>query len=398
MIYFSNPQFLNSGSVQAQSQTMIQAIRRSILIILLAIVSLSCDKDEVPPTTHPDSAKYQRIVDKFMESGAVGVSITILSPKGIWHGEGGFSNKEKNERMSVKNTLRIGSFSKVFTAATILRLQEQGKLNVGDKISKYLPASITSRIANANEVTIEQCLNHTTGIREYMDESVQGGIFSGTIVKYSAIQNLALIYDKPADFTIGKVNYSNTNYLLLSEIIRIVTSKSAYQAVTELVISPMELPETFASTILPATLTQSYFESDAVMNNVTRLDNNAIGGEGVLDGGMIATSHDVALFLESLLKGKVISQSSLNKMQTFKDIDPNTLPEDLQYYKQYGLGLMKIETEHGTAIGHDGHVYGFVGKAFHLTEHNITIAMLLNSWSPKSVAVLNAKSTFNLLF
>ena len=374
------------------------ALQAAFLIPVLAVWTLSCTTDHVPPVDHPDAEKYQRIVTRFMEAGASGVSVTVRSPRGTWQGTGGYADKAKGIAMNPGHTLRMGSISKVFTAVTILKLQEEGKLSVTDKISKHLPSGVTNRIANASEATIEQCLNHTSGIREYLDDETIEGIASGRIVKYPAAQNLTLVYDKPADYPLGKGNYCNTNYLLLSEIIRTVTGQSAYHIVREKSIEPLGLRNTYASVVLPASLTQSYFETGGSMQEVTWVDNNAVGGEGQLDGGMISTPTDVAAFLEALLTGKILSPASLARMHTYQDIDPNTLPDELKYYKQYGLGLMKIETDHGTAIGHDGHVYGFVGKVFYLPEHQTTIAILLNGWSPSSVAVLNAKSTFNLLF
>jgi len=387
--------FMHQRALLFQLKTLVGI---SLKFTAMAILSISCIKDHVPPGNHPDAEKYQRIVSKFMSAGASGVSVTVLSPKGAWHSTGGKADVQKSIEMTPEHTLRIGSISKVFTAVAILKLQEDGTLSTTDKVGKHLPAAMTNRIANAKEATIEQCLNHTSGIREYLEESTIEGIANGSIVKYSAAQNLALIYDKPADVPPGKVNYSNTNYLLLSEIIKNVTGKSAYQFVRERLIEPLGLRHTFASVDLPASLSQSYFEIDGTMQDVSWIDNNAVGGEGQLDGGMIATAHDVASFLEALLTGKVLLPASLERMHSYQDIDPNTLPDELKYYKQYGLGLMKIETDHGAAIGHDGHVYGFVGKVFYLPEHKLTVAILLNGWSRESVAVLNAKETFNLLF
>ncbi|SEI54341.1 D-alanyl-D-alanine carboxypeptidase [Dyadobacter sp. SG02] len=381
-----------------QNRIINNALRTAFLAAILAVWTIACIKDHVPPVEHPDAEKYQRIVSGFMEAGASGVSVTIRSPKGTWHGTGGYADKAKGIAMNPEHTLRVGSISKVFAAVTILKLQEEGKLSITDKISKHLPASVTGRIANAGEATIEQCLNHTSGIREYLDDVTIEGIATGKIVKYPAAQNLALVYDKPADYPLGKGNYCNTNYLILSEIIKAVTGQSAYSIVREKAIVPAGLRNTSASVVLPSSLTQSYFETDGAMQEVTWLDNNAVGGEGALDGGMIATSGDLAMFLEALLTGKILSPASLALMHTYQDIDPSTLPDELKYYKQYGLGLMKLETDHGTAIGHDGHVYGFVGKVFYLPDYQTTIAILLNGWSPSSVAVLNAKSTFNLLF
>ena len=59
---------------------------------------------------------------------------------------------------------------------------------------------------------------------------------------------------------------------------------------------------------------------------------------------------------------------------------------------------MKLATDKGIAIRHDGHIHGFVGKAFYLPVQKVTLVILLNSWSPKAVNILNAKETFNYLF
>ncbi len=168
----------------------------------------------------------------------------------------------------------------------------------------------------------------------------------------------------------------------------------------EKVISPLQLQNTFAGTILPKTLSRGYYDVDnnGIMKDLTDIDNNAVGGIDELDGGIISNSYDIAKFLEALLTGKLISSSSLAQMETFKDINPSDLPPDLKYYKQYGLGLMKAETDHGTVIGHDGHVYSFIGKAFYFPVQKITLTILLNGYSQKVQAVLDAKDTFNDVF
>ncbi|MBB6499854.1 serine hydrolase domain-containing protein [Pedobacter cryoconitis] len=386
---------------------------KTIVMIMAIVFTTSCKKSDCPvnPVPNPNGNKYQRIIDRFMEAGATGVSVTVISPQGIWNGVGGMADVQNKIAMRPENTLRIGSITKMFTMATILKLQEDGVLNIKDKISKYVPGNITDHIANANEATIEQCLNHTAGILEYLtDETVRTGILNGTSIKSPPERYLQFIYDKPASFPTGQgSSYSNSNYLLLSLVIRYVTGKPAYQVVTEKIINPLHLRSTFASTIIPATLTKCYLrEKDKTgdLLEVTRLDNDAVGGEGALDGGMISNSQDVATFLEALLTGKILSQPSINMMETFKPkpIDPSDLFDnpDLAYYKEYGLGLMKLLTDQGQAMGHDGHVYGFIGKAFYLPEQKVTMVILLNYFSPdpnsKVMKILNVKETFNLLF
>lgn len=382
----------------------------SALLVALFVIISSCKKKEhpVPPAQHPNSSKYQRIVDKFMEAGAAGVSVTVISPEGTWNGVGGMADVRNKIAMTPKHTLRIGSMTKIFTAATVLKLQEEGILNIKDKISKYISPNITNHIANANEVTIEQCLNHRSGILNYMSDEVMNGFANGTIVKYEAARTLQFIYDKPATDPPGEGRYySNSNYLLLSLMISRVTGKPAYQVVTDKIIAPLRLQNTFASTVLPHTLTKSYFrekDKEGDLQDVTYIDNNAVGGEGALDGGMIATSEDVANFLQALLTGKILSQASMSLMKTYRLIDPDNFGNDpdMAYYKEYGLGLMKLATDHGEALGHDGNVYGFNGKAYYLPASEVTMVILLNYFSPGQhsmvMKTLNVKETFNLLF
>ncbi|SHF42068.1 serine hydrolase domain-containing protein [Pedobacter caeni] len=384
------------------------------LVLILTIVSTSSCKKGYIPIPSPPSAKnseYQRIINQFIAAGATGVSMTVISPQGTWNGAGGLADVQNKIAMTPNHTLRIGSITKMFTTATILKLQEEGLLNIKDKINKYISREITDHIANANEVTIEQCLNHTAGIKEYLnEEEVRNGILTGKIIKSSPERNLQFIYGKPASFPAGKgSSYSNSNYLLLALVIRQVTGKPAYQVVSEKIINPLGLRNTFASTTLPATMTKCYLrekDKEGELQEVTDLDNNAIGGPDAIDGGMIATSQDVATFLAAMLTGKILSQESIRIMESFgpKPIDPADAFEnpDLAYYKEYGLGLMKLHTDKGVAMGHDGHVYGFIGKAYYLPEQKVTVVILLNYYSPdpnsKVMKILNVKETFNLLF
>lgn len=381
-----------------------------LLVASLAMLTSCKRKNDNPPPAaeHPNSSKYQRIVNKLMEAGVAGVSVTVISPEGTWNGVGGMADIQNKVPMSANNTLRIGSMTKMFTAATILKLQEEGALNIKDKINKYISSDITNHIANANDVTIEQCLNHTSGILNYLSNDVIVQIMNGTVSKFEAARTLKFIYDKPATDPPGQGKvYSNSNFLLLALIINRVTGKSAYRAVTEKIITPLRLKNTSASTTLPSSLTKSYFrekDNAGEFQDVTHIDNDGSGGQDALDGGLIASSEDVANFLQALLTGKLLSQASINLMKTYHTIDPGIFAgePDMKDFKAYGLGLMKLDTDHGEALGHDGNVYGFNGKAFYFPAQKVTLVILTNyrSGDPNSQVkkILNAKETFNLLF
>ena len=382
-----------------------------IIIIGLSITGLfsSCEKkdDAIEFSTcyideniaHPHAESYQQIIDDLLEVGVPGVSVTVRTPEGIWSKGGGKADLKNGIYLSPCHSLRAGSMSKVITATTILILQEEGVLSIDDKINKYIPSSITNKIENANEVTIKQILNMTSGVRDYLGLKSILGIINLSVVKKSAEENLKYIYNKPADFKPGARNlYSNTNYLLAALVIKYATGKTANEVVQEKIIDRFGLSNTYISTATPGNLSRSYIDiyDNDYMKDITEIDNNAVGGEDMLDGGIISSSYDLSLFLELLMNGEILEENSLNQMKEFLAL--TELVEDMEFIKGYGLGLMRLETVYGTAIGHYGNVHGFTGLMFYFPEDKITLSILVNGHSTKIQNVLEREKIFNHLF
>lgn len=379
-----------------------------MIITLLGLMTISCEEIDVvvnkPESSivtnenHPHAAGYDKILQKMLDAGAPGVSITVNSPDGLWSAAGGKADIKNGTDLSPEHNLRIGSISKLFTAATIFTLQDDDILSVDDKINKYIPRSITDNISNANTVTIRQLMNHSSGIPDYLDINTILSILNLTTLKNSAEENLESIYDKDAEFTPGTSNiYCNSNYLLLSLIIKHSTGKDAYQVVEERIIDRLNLSYTSASTVLPRYLSRAYYDiyDNGFMKDVTEIDNNAVGGDGMLDGGIISNSYDVTLFMEALMNGTVLSENSLNQMLTFEDIDEDL--GELDFIKDVGLGPWRMETEYGEAFGHYGNVYGFYGLVAYFPEQGVTLTILSNGYSARIVEVMG-KEIFNSLF
>ena len=378
-------------------------------LALFILFSVSCEKiDEAVPeqlcdkgdVNHPDKAKYQNLINKILETGVPGVSMTVITPDGIWSGSGGKADLKYNIDLTPCHILRIGSVSKVFCAAAILKLQDEGKLNINDKASKYIPAEITDRIPNGNEVTIKELLDHTAGIPEYLNINTILGILNFSIVKLSAEENLKIIYGKKADFAPGTDKYySNSNYLMLSLIIKNISGKNANDVVYEKLVQPLGLQNIYMSTNIPSMLSRGYSDvhDDGKVIDATEIDNNAVGGQDILDGGLMANSYDLAIFLKALLEGEILSAGSLGQMETFEDITQDLGP-DLSHLKQYGLGLMKLETEHGIAIGHYGSVHCFNSLVYYFPQQKVTVAIIRNGDSARSKKFFESKELFNYLF
>lgn len=382
-----------------------------VTLFFTSVLLISCEKEldkapaidrcELLQTNHPNAAKYQRIADKFMNAGAVGASITIKSPEGVWSFAAGKADLTSDTDLTPCHTLRIGSISKTFASVTILKLQEQGKLDIDDKAAKYLPEEFGRKIANLDKATVRNLLQHTSGIPDYLGVSGIFDIMNLSVKNRSAAESLRTIFGKKAQFEVGTSwVYTNANYLLIAMIIEKITGKTAFEAVTESVLKPLNMQNTYASRKLPSTLSRGYYDSfnNGVMRDYTEIDNNAVGGQDMLDGGMVSNATDLANFMEALQTGGVLSEESLAEMEAPTNIAIPDVPADLAYIKDYGLGLFKLDVDGVKGIGHGGNVQSFNCIAYYFPEKKLSVVIMLNSYSKKLQKVLFDKETIKMAF
>jgi D-alanyl-D-alanine carboxypeptidase len=337
---------------------------------------------------HPKAANYQKIIDKLISLGDVGTSVTIISPEGTWSKTAGMSDLKNQTPVVPCDLFRIGSISKTYTAVTIMKLYEQGSFDLDDKIASYIPDRIISKIANGNIITIKQLLNHTSGVKNYSDMgSYYSKIANGSIRNLSAEDCLSFIYNKKANFSPGtKYAYSNSNYLLLGIIIKIITHKnSAYEAINDLLIVPNGYLNTFLTP--NPTVVKGYLTNDnGAMKDFSNLDFDVLDGIDRTDGGITANSYDVASFIHDLMNGNILDSSSLELMQNFSGED------------NYGLGLYSLNLGNKTGIGHDGETICFVSVVFYFKDINTTICILNNCISDNVQKAILEKEIYSYLY
>jgi D-alanyl-D-alanine carboxypeptidase len=262
----------------------------------------------------------------------------------------------------------------MFVAAATMQLIEEGKLQLDEKITKWLPSSLTSNIENADEATLRQLLNHRTGIYDIIDDnSFYLGIVNHPTERRSLEELAEYVYGKPAQFAVGdSAAYSNTNTLLVSMILEKVTGKAYERVVQERIIAPLQLSSThfITSGKLPANTAQGYYD---LYNNgtIVNLSNyNTASGYG----GMYSNVFDLQKFIEALLVDKtLVSPASLEQMLTFS---PN-----VETGKLIGLGTMKdflSKGEGNFAYGHRGRDLAYTADLFYFPNQRTTMAMLLN--------------------
>ena len=116
----------------------------------------------------------------------IGVSVGVVTPERIWTGTTGVSNLETKEETQPDDLFKIASISKAYTSAVILKLQEQGKLNLDDTLDEWLP-EIADKLTNGNSLTIRQLLDGSGGLWDYFN--VEGEFIPDVLADYLSGSN-----------------------------------------------------------------------------------------------------------------------------------------------------------------------------------------------------------------
>ncbi|MCB0646960.1 MAG: beta-lactamase family protein [Saprospiraceae bacterium] len=373
------------------------------LIIILCFGLAACNED-MPGAVRLENcgstknAAIEAVGKRFLEAGTVGVNIALKSPQGEWNYSAGKADLANDIDLSPCHTLRIGSISKTFAAILIMKLQEEGKLSINDKAAKYLPEEYVKNVENLSEVTIKQVMQHTSGIRNYLEIRTFMDIYNGSLSGDGSKENVRRVFGKKAYFKPGENwQYSNTNYLLLAMIIEQIEGKSAYEVMKQKFFDPLQLQNTIAGKA-PSSLSRGYYDSfnNGLMRDLTTVDYDAVGGLDMLDGGLISNAHDMNVFMDAFGKGKIISQASITEMQSPSNANVE-LPEELRYIKDYGLGLFLIDINGQKGFGHGGNVHCFNGVTYYFPDSGTSISILVNSYSTKIDKVLYDAGTLESL-
>jgi CubicO group peptidase (beta-lactamase class C family) len=191
-----------------------------------------------------------------------------------------------------KALFKIASISKLYVAVAIAKLVNNKRLSLDKTLADYFP-ELVGRIEYADKITLEMMVQHRSGIPNFTDHP---GFWENP--PETTEETLELALDLPANFKPGKkYGYSNTNYLLLSELIGNVVGYSPHQYIKEEILTPLELNHTFFSL--------SEVDIDDVMSGYY------VGYEPDLknvEQGMLATAEDVGIFLRALNDGSVFNQ------------------------------------------------------------------------------------------
>src|SRR3974377_1236735 len=204
-----------------------------LLLCLSAAVLAAQNQSRLAADT---SAKVDEIAGKVLATtGVPSASVAVVTDGAVVYAQA-YGDARLDPKTAAAPTMRysIGSISKQFTAAAILLLQEQGKLSLNDRGSKWLP-----ELPRANEISIRQLLSMTSGYQDYWPQDY----VMPMMVKPATTQQILNGWAKILlDFDPGKKwQYSNTNYVIAGMIVEKASGKSLYEFVQERILTPLKM-------------------------------------------------------------------------------------------------------------------------------------------------------------
>ncbi|PHS60329.1 MAG: hypothetical protein COB12_13330 [Flavobacterium sp.] len=328
-----------------------------LIIILLFIPLISCGQTD--SITSIIKSRINHETENPVHS--VLIYIEKENKKFIYHK--GFGKLDKDLQSASNNDqFRIASITKLFVSTIILQLNEEGKLNLNDKASKYLEnidyldfenLHLFNQKKFAFDITIEQLLSHRTGLADIFTDKEQDFfdlLLQNQKKQYSPKSIIELYYlynlNQTPHFEPNKGwYYSDMNFVLIGLIIEQIERVKLSESIRNRILNPLKMQDTYFE----------FYESPIQKNNMI---NQYVGNLNFTEintsfdwsgGGIVSTNVDLATFIKSLFDLKLTNRTSLNKIIDVKFSKENE--------NRYGLGIYESKYNGNTYFGH----YGFYG-------------------------------------
>ena len=355
--------------VNAQGEAGVTAFQAARLHGDTELMRLLASRGAVTNAPMPPPDKLmEALFTHVITNDAPGAAVLVAQNGAVLFKKGyGLADAAHDARFAPDTESRIGSVTKQFTASAILKLQEQGKLNVQDKLAKYFPD-----FPRGDEVTLHHLLTHTSGIRSYTDKPG----FMDKVTSPIAPDDLIKSFQNDAyDFDPGKKwRYDNSGYFLLGRIIEKVSGQSYGEFLRKNFFEPLGMTNTgvYRAGLSLQHEALGYQFTGGRFTNALNWDMSWAGGAGVL----YSTVEDLYRWNEGVFGGKVLKEASLKAAWTTVKTEDN---KDDDSGNGYGYGWSSTHMRGAQEISHSGGLNGFSSFLMRLPRENFTVAILANA-------------------
>jgi D-alanyl-D-alanine carboxypeptidase len=313
-----------------------------------------------------DKAKLDQYF-KTLEAGNKLMGNVTLSHNGkvIYQKAIGYADIDQGIKASNESKYRVGSISKMFTSVLILKAVEENRIHLDQSIDGFFPD-----IKNASNISIGQLMNHRSGIHSF---TANPDYLTWNEQAKSKDELLKIIIEGGSDFDPGtRAEYSNSNYVLLTWILEDIYKQDYSQLVKQNITDPLNLRETYVG--------QSISIEDKEVNSYKYLGEWKKSGETHMSiplgaGAIVSSTGNLAIFIEGIFEGKLISKNSLELMKEMQD--------------NYGRGMFRFPYYDKFSYGHTGGIDEFKSMLSYFPEEKLTLSLCVNAatMDPNQVAI-----------
>lgn len=334
-------------------------------LALLALVGCRAPQREAPARPDPVPA-----IDAFLQAALEarqipGLALVAMRGDEVLAARGyGYTDGRRTAPVSADTVFQLGSISKQFLAALVVRLAEKGAVGLDDSVSQRLPSF--DHLPPA--IRVRHLLTHTSGIREIFTlPPYQAGIED---LSRTADELTAILRQAPVDFPAGaRWAYSNANYQLLALLVEAATGMAYEQALAREFFEPLGLASLRHCTPLPRDAGEARGHVLAGTSVAAAAPENMNWIRG--DGGLCGSARDVARWFRLLTSGRVLPPESYRAMST-----PARLADGRDV--DYGFALSLVPLDGRRKVAHNGAMLGFSASAAHYPDDGLTVVVLTN--------------------
>lgn len=352
---------------------MLSTLRRFAFVSILPCLAvtlgeaMSLAQVSEPSAISPQTLAVNTLVAKFDGPDAPGVSVAVYRAGDVIYSKAvGMADLEHNVPLTTSSAFDIASMSKQFTAMAVVLLHEDGRLSLDDEIQKFIPEVHSE----GKRVTIRELLQHTSGIRDYLDlMELAGKDPDNRVVSQSEVLDIIATQRQLNFSPRDAFRYENTSYALMATLVQRVSGKSLREFAAERIFRPLDMNSTQfrdEHTDLIRNRACGYEPRDSGWSGVTPIYDE------VGDGGVWTTVEDLAKWDKNFYQPRVGGTQAIQLL-----LSQATLNNGLEM--SYALGLFVEKYRGFIMVQHGGVDPGYRAQMLRFPTQQLTVAVLANN-------------------
>jgi D-alanyl-D-alanine carboxypeptidase len=347
------------------------ALAASVAVLLVAAGCTAQPEPSGSTTESWQQAAQSALEETLRTTGIPGGAITVTHGDATWTGVAGLADVASGRKVTADDRFGFRSITKSFTVTAILQLVDEGRLSLDDAVSKYVDG-----VPDGDRITLRELARMRSGLPNYSATPVfQDALRIDLTRDWTDQEILDAAFSEPNDFAPdARYEYSNTNTILLGEVLQKVTGTPWYEAVRQSILEPRGLSTT------------TYPDSDPIPS--PRAEPYQGGGEGQepeslpaipanslsAAGGLAGTIRDLGRWARILGTGELLDEATAAKRTSDASLSPTSDDPNSPFYDAYGMGMGEIDGW----IGHTGNGLGYQALAMYDPATRDSVAIVIN--------------------